>query len=132
VQGHSLAGTPVTLAGLEQSWDVVVDDAPLFHGTSVAAASAILSASVGMHSAARSHVHLAGSADAKVGKRADVDVVLVVDVIKLRALGFPIFRAPNGVLLARGVPRAAVSGVEAQTRAGEAALSSLLAILKGD
>ncbi|MDP2340507.1 MAG: RNA 2'-phosphotransferase [Deltaproteobacteria bacterium] len=129
VQGHSLEGTPVTLEGLEQSWDVVVDDAPLFHGTSVAAAHAILE-SEGLHSAARTHVHLAGSADAKVGKRAGVDVVLVVDVLRLRAAGLPIFRAPNGVLLARRVPRSAVIDVQAQSRAGETALAQLLARLQ--
>src|SRR5262245_21003778 len=42
VQGHSLEGTAVTLDGLERSWDEVSGDAPLYHGTSVVAARAIL------------------------------------------------------------------------------------------
>ena len=128
VQGHSLEGTPVTLEGLEQSWDVVVDDEPLFHGTSVAAATAILT-SEGLHSAARTHVHLAASADAKIGKRAGVDVVLVVDAPRLREAGAVVFRAQNGVLLARSVPRRAVIDVRAQNRPGTAALAGLLALL---
>src|SRR5690349_6470035 len=43
VQGHSLEGTPVTLDGLERSWDEVLGDELLYHGTSVVAARAILS-----------------------------------------------------------------------------------------
>ena len=137
VQGHSLDGTPVTLDGLEQSWEVVDDDAPVFHGTSVEAARSILvddgSDDGGIHSAARSHVHLAASADAVVGKRAGVDVLLVIDPAKLRAPpgheGQRIFRAPNGVLLTRAVPRACVVDVIGQNRAGRAAVDALRRLL---
>lgn len=128
VQGHSLDGTPVTLAGLEASWVVVDDERPLFHGTSVAAAKAIL-ASAGVHAAARSHVHLADAIDATVGKRAAVDVLLRIDPVRLRAEGQRVFRAPNGVLLTRVVPKAAVVDVVASSRAGNAALATLQALL---
>ena len=128
VQGHSLEGTPVTLDGLEGSWDVVDDEAPLFHGTSVAAARAIL-ASDGIHAAARSHVHLADAVDATVGKRAAVDVLLTIDPVRLRAAGQRVFRAPNGVLLTREVPRGAVVDVVGATRAGTAAVAQLTGLL---
>jgi putative RNA 2'-phosphotransferase len=128
VQGHSLDGTPVTLAGLEASWNIVVDDAPLFHGTSVDAARAILT-SEGVHAAARSHVHLAAAVDATVGKRAAVDVLLVVDPRRLRTAGLQVFRAPNGVLLARAVPRMAVVAVRACTRRGNEHLASLTTLV---
>lgn len=129
VQGHSLEGTPVTLDGLEQSWDVVVDDAPLFHGTAAQSARFILMDEQGIHSASRSHVHLAPASDAVVGKRAGVDVLLVIDPVKLRAAGYPIFRAPNGVLLARGVPRVAVVDVVVQNKPGRATEAELRALL---
>lgn len=128
VQGHSLDGTPVTLAGLEASWELVVDDAPLFHGTSVDAARAILT-SDGVHAAARSHVHLAAAVDATVGKRAAVDVLLEIDAHTLRTSGLAVFRAPNGVLLTRSVPRAAVVAITASTRRGTAALAGLTPLL---
>jgi putative RNA 2'-phosphotransferase len=124
VQGHSPEGTPVTLEGLERSWEVVLGDAPLYHGTSVSAARSILD-SEGVHAAARSHVHLAPAVDATVGKRAGVDVLLVVSPVRLRAAGLSVFRAPNGVLLARAVPRDAVTDLLAATAAGERALGEL-------
>lgn len=124
VQGHSLEGTPVTLEGLERSWDEVSGDALLYHGTSVAAARAILSGE-GVHSAARTHVHLAASVDAKVGKRAGVDVLLVISPARLRASGLRIFRAPNGVLLAREIPAAAIVDVLACNGPGSSALAEL-------
>ncbi|HYO72754.1 MAG TPA: tRNA 2'-phosphotransferase, partial [Archangium sp.] len=124
VQGHSPEGTPVTLEGLERSWEVVLADAPLYHGTSVVAARAILD-SAGVHAAARSHGHLAPAVDATVGKRAGVDVLLVVSPVRLRAAGLSVFRAPNGVLLARAVPRDAVTDLLAATAAGERALGEL-------
>lgn len=128
VQGHSTDGTPVTLDGLEASWELVDSDAPLFHGTSVEAARAILT-SAGVHAAARSHVHLAAAVDATVGKRAAVDVLLVVDPQRLRALRWSVFRAPNGVLLTRTVPREAVTSIRSSTRRGDAALAQLKALL---
>ncbi|HLM42606.1 MAG TPA: RNA 2'-phosphotransferase, partial [Myxococcaceae bacterium] len=65
VQGHSPEGTPVTLEGLERSWEEVLEDTPLYHGTSVGAARSILD-SAGVHAASRSHVHLAPAVDATV------------------------------------------------------------------
>jgi putative RNA 2'-phosphotransferase len=128
VQGHSLEGTPVTLDGLEASWTVVTSDELVFHGTSVAAAEAILR-SDGVHAAARSHVHLAPARKATVGKRASVDILLVIDPTRLRAAGMKLHRASNGVLLTRAVSKHAVIDVEASTRAGERALAGLRALL---
>src|SRR5690606_40348464 len=85
-QGHSTAGTPVTQAGLEATWSEVLADDPLFHGTDVVAARSILVE--GIRAVDRTHVHLAASPDAKVGKRAHVDVLLTVAPPLLRALGF--------------------------------------------
>ncbi|PTL80319.1 RNA 2'-phosphotransferase [Vitiosangium sp. GDMCC 1.1324] len=124
VQGHSLEGTPVTLDGLERSWDEVPGDAPLYHGTSVVAARAILSGE-GIHSAARTHVHLAAAVDSKVGKRAGVDVLLVISPARLRASGLRIFCSPNGVLLARAIPAATIVDVLACNGPGSSALAEL-------
>lgn len=124
VQGHSPEGTPVTLEGLERSWEEVLEDALLYHGTSVGAARAILD-SEGVHAASRSHVHLAPAVDATVGKRAGVDVLLVVCPVRLRGAGLRVFRASNGVLLARAVPRDAVTDLLAATAAGARALGEL-------
>jgi putative RNA 2'-phosphotransferase len=124
VQGHSLEGTPVTLDGLEGSWEEVLGDAPLYHGTSVAAARAILSGE-GIHSAARTHVHLAAAVDSTVGKRAGVDVLLVISPARLRALGLRVFRAPNGVLLARAIPATTIVDVLACNGPGRSALVEL-------
>jgi putative RNA 2'-phosphotransferase len=56
-QGHSLAGMPVTLEALEASWTLDLRDAPVWHGTSVAAAASI--AREGIVAGERTHVHLA-------------------------------------------------------------------------
>ncbi len=124
VQGHSLEGTPVTLDGLERSWDEVLTDAPLYHGTSVVAARDILSGE-GIHSAARTHVHLAAAVDSTVGKRAGVDVLLVISPARLRTSGLRIFRAPNGVLLARAIPATTIVDVLACNGPGSSALAEL-------
>jgi putative RNA 2'-phosphotransferase len=127
-QGHSLAGTPVTLAGLEASWQEVTDDAPVFHGTSVGAARAIL-ASGAINAGERTHVHLAPATDSVVGKRAAVDVLLEIEPARLRAAGQTLFRAPNGVLLTRAVPTSALVNVRGSTNAGRAAEAELRALL---
>jgi putative RNA 2'-phosphotransferase len=127
-QGHSLEGTPVTLDGLESSWEAVTDDAPIYHGTSVEAARAILR-SEGIHSAARTHVHLAPETDSAVGKRAGVGVLLTISPARLRAAGLGLFRAPNGVILCRFVPRTAIVDVTGATRGGRAAETELRALL---
>jgi putative RNA 2'-phosphotransferase len=121
-QGHS-SGTPVTLEGLEASWDVFHGDALVFHGTGVDAARSILAE--GIRSMERSHVHLAESTSSTVGKRAQVDVLLAVSPAALRARGLMVFRAQNGVLLVRAVPRDAIVDVIAVSSAGRRALPSL-------
>ena len=126
-QGHSTEGTPVTLEGLEATWVEVTDDDVIFHGTNVVAARLILAE--GIRPIARTHVHLAETATAKVGKRANVDVLLAVSPPVLRREGFRIHRAPNGVLLARQVPAVAIVDVTAQNRPGERALAELKSLL---
>lgn len=128
VQGHSGEGTPVTMEGLERSWEEVLTDTSLYHGTSVAAARSILEGE-GVHSAARTHVHLAPEVEAKVGKRAGVDVLLVISPRRLREQGERVFRAPNGVLLCRAIPKQAITGVVAGTPTGEQAMRELRAWL---
>ncbi len=111
VQGHS-GGAPVSPDALEASWRVVMADEPVFHGTSAAAARAILFGDGdGIVPGQRSHVHLAAAPDAKVGKRARVELLLVVSPARLRASGVTLFEAPNGVLLARTVPRECILDV---------------------
>lgn len=124
VQGHSLGGLPVTLEALERSWEEVLEDAPIYHGTSVAAARSIL-AGEGIHPAARTHVHLASAVEAKVGKRAGVDVLLVIAPPALRASGQRVYRAPNGVLLCRSVPVGAIVEVLASNDTGQRSLAEL-------
>lgn len=110
-QGHSLAGMPVTLEALEASWVEHRDDATIWHGTNVDAVPSI--AREGLLPGERTHVHLADATDSKVGKRANVAVLLGVDPVALRSAGYRVFRSPNGVLLARRVPAACVTAVEA-------------------
>jgi putative RNA 2'-phosphotransferase len=101
-QGHSLAGTPVPLDGLEASWFVDDSNGDLWHGTTAEAAASI--AKLGLLPGARTHVHLARARDARVGKRSNVDVVLQVSRRSLRALGITVWKAPTDVLLVRQVP----------------------------
>jgi putative RNA 2'-phosphotransferase len=101
-QGHSLANTPVTLEGLEASWLVDDESDDLWHGTTHEAAASIRNS--GIHSGERTHVHLARSYDAKVGKRSNVDVLLQVSRARLRHEGLTVWQAPNDVLLVRFVP----------------------------
>ncbi len=101
-QGHSLSGTPVTMEALEASWIVDVGDEDLGHGTTTSAATQIRSS--GIHAGARTHVHLARTSHAKVGKRSNVEVMLRVSRPLLVAAGVVVWRAPNDVLLARFVP----------------------------
>jgi putative RNA 2'-phosphotransferase len=125
-QGHSaLGGAGVALDALEASWQLHESDAPIFHGTDVDAALSI--AREGILSQKRSHVHLAPSADSKVGKRWNVDVLLVVEPSRVRAAGVRLFRSPNGVVLARSIPASAVTGVRPLTRRAQARLQDLRA-----
>ena len=64
----------------------------------------------------RTHVHLAGSGTARVGKRAGVALHLLIDPERLRASGHELFVSPNGVFLAREVPWHCVCDIEWQRR----------------
>jgi putative RNA 2'-phosphotransferase len=120
-QGHSSA--IVSLDGVEASWEELpLEIATAWHGTHVDAIEGIRRE--GILPRARTHVHLAESADAHVGKRAGVDLLLGVSVTALRAAGLQVFRSPNGVVLVRAVPTGAIIEVRAVTRAGAAAMDS--------
>lgn len=108
-QGHSTAGTPVTVAALEASWTRVARTQPLYHGTRAETVPTV-EASGALRPMARTHVHLADAPDAVVGKRANVDVLLVVDPTRLAAAGLAVFRSPNGVYLVREVPWGCITG----------------------
>jgi putative RNA 2'-phosphotransferase len=108
-QGHSLAGMPVTVEALEDSWALHEDDASVFHGTRIAALVGI--AREGILPGERTHVHLAEATDSAVGKRSAVDVMLEVSPAALRGVGASLYRSPNGVILARRVPVAAIVGL---------------------
>lgn len=126
VQGHSTAGTAVELDALEASWTVHTGDEPVWHGTHLEALPAI--AREGLRSQRRSHVHLAPSTVSRVGKRSAVHVMLEVSPAALRAAGHTLFRSPNGVLLAREVPRPAIVGLLPMTRAARAREAELRAL----
>ncbi len=116
-QGHSLEGMPVTLEGLETSWEVVTHAQALWHGTTVTAIEGISQS--GITPERRTHVHLAADVGSRLGKRSAVDLLLEVDPSKLDSLSLTVFRSPNGVLLVRRVPREAVVGVQAVSKLGD-------------
>lgn len=126
VQGHSAAS--VSPEALEASWRPFEGEGPVFHGTSVEAAFSI--AKEGITSQARSHVHLAPSRQSKVGKRWNVDLLLVVQPARVRAHGIGLFESPNGVVLARRVPADCVTGVDALTRRAQAQLAGVRAAFR--
>lgn len=108
-QGHSTENMPVTVEALEASWTEIKPAASLWHGTTMAALTGI--AARGIEPAARSHVHLAETPDSKVGKRSRVEVLLEVSTALLRQRGLTVFRAQNGVVLIREVPRGCITCV---------------------
>lgn len=112
-QGHSTSGTPVTAEALEASWEEWRGHQSVWHGTSRGALTGI--AQHGLLPVKRTHVHLAESLKSEVGKRAQVDVALEIDPAGVRERQ-RIFRAPNGVLLVRAVPRAAIVDLRPMTR----------------
>lgn len=122
-QGHSLSGTPVTREALEASWTRFSGDEIIWHGTSVDAAMSI--AKSGISSVERTHVHLADSLDATVGKRAGVALMLGISPAKLRSMGLEIYVSQNGVVLAREVPAACIVEIEGFTKAGKSALTKV-------
>lgn len=101
-QGHSLDGMPVTLDALEASWSLYTSDTSIWHGTRPDVVESI--ARSGILRGARTHVHLADSTKSRVGKRAQVGVLLEVCPGRLRRAGLTVFRSPNGVILTRHVP----------------------------
>lgn len=113
-QGHSLEGMPVTQEALEESWERYASESSIWHGTRTDAVHSI--AETGISRSKRTHVHLAASTGSRVGKRAQVSVLLEVSPSRLRAAGYDIFRSPNGVILTRHVPPACVIGVRTISR----------------
>jgi putative RNA 2'-phosphotransferase len=119
-QGHSMGDMPVTREALEASWVMLTPLRSLWHGTSVGSVAGI--AAGGLLPGRRSHVHLAADADARVGKRAHVDLLLEVAPRELADRGLRVFQAPNGVLLVRHVPAACIVAVRPASPAGQRAL----------
>jgi len=115
-QGHSLERMPVRRAALEGSWEVATGTGSLWHGTLLGAVEGI--AADGVRPIGRSHVHLAAAPDSRVGKRAHVDLLLEIAPARLTERGISVFRAPNGVLLARHVPAACITSVRPASRRG--------------
>jgi putative RNA 2'-phosphotransferase len=125
-QGHS-SGV-VSMESMESSWtELEAVDGLVWHGTSVDAIDGIVKS--GIVSVSRTHVHLAQSTDAKVGKRANVDVLLGVSIAAIRAAGERLWTSPNGVVLARHVPLGAIVTVQAATRRGRSELARVRAKL---
>lgn len=122
-QGHSTASMPVTHEALEASWTPHRGTGWIWHGTNLAAVHGI--DAHGLVAKRRTHVHLAAAVDSTVGKRAQVAVMLAICPDRQRAAGFPVFAAPNGVLLARRVPRPCIVGVRPMTRRAEAQADAL-------
>ncbi len=112
-QGHSLNGMPVTLEGLEASWEEHLGDEPLWHGTRIRNLEGI--ARYGLLAGGRTHVHLAEALDSVVGKRAAVDVMIEISPALLRKAGVRVYRSPNGVVLVREAPRESLVGLRAMT-----------------
>ncbi|KYF81283.1 RNA 2'-phosphotransferase [Sorangium cellulosum] len=128
-QGHSREGMPVTLAGLEASWEEVLGDAPIWHGTSVDAVRGI--AREGIRPAARTHVHCTDALDSAVGKRARVDVMLEISPARLRVKGIGVFRSQNGVILVREVPVGCIVGLVPIVARAKREAEALRALLFG-
>ncbi|WP_437691559.1 RNA 2'-phosphotransferase [Sorangium sp. So ce176] len=128
-QGHSREGMPVTLAGLEASWEEVLGDAPIWHGTSVGAVRGI--AREGIRPAARTHVHCTDALDSAVGKRAKVDVMLEISPTRLRVKGIGVFRSQNGVILVREVPVGCIVGLVPFVARAKGEAEALRALLLG-
>jgi putative RNA 2'-phosphotransferase len=121
-QGHT-PQSGVTPEGLEASWMAYTADAPVWHGTSVEAAERI--AREGILPIERTHVHAAPTADGIVGRRTSTHVLLQIDPRRMRQAGLGLFIAPNGVVLARRIPRQAITGLVPLTRRARKAATAL-------
>lgn len=126
-QGHSTDGVPVSLDALEASWERWTESTSLWHGTYAGALEGI--AADGIEPRGRTHVHLTASLESRVGKRANVDVALEIEPSAVRKRSTGIFRAPNGVILTRSVPRSAIVGVTPMTARARQDLRQLEAAL---
>lgn len=126
-QGHSRENMPVTLEALEASWAEYAGAGPIWHGTHAAAITGI--AREGILAGERTHVHLAAELDSRVGKRANVDVMLSISPQGLRESGFFVFESSNGVLLCRHVPVSCLIGLEAISAAAKRDKNRLCALL---
>lgn len=130
-QGHSTAGTPVTAEALEASWEAIEGRRdPVYHGTATDTVGDI-ARSGGLRPMARTHVHLAGAPQDRVGKRDNVGVLLVVDPAALAREGRGLFRSPNGVYLTRDVPWSCVVDLMAVSRRARQRHDALLDHLLG-
>ncbi len=113
-QGHSLEGMPVTQDALEASWSRWDGVGSIWHGTKAEVIESI--ARGGILRGGRTHVHLAETTESRVGKRANVAVLLEVSPSRLRDAGHEIFRSPNGVILTRHVPPSCIIDIITLTR----------------
>jgi putative RNA 2'-phosphotransferase len=114
VQGHSIDNAAVDLDALEESWVEWKGHGSIFHGTYRGALRGI--GEKGLLPFARTHVHLISDRESVAGKRANVDVLLVIDPSRVRSGGVRLYEAPNGVVLARNIPRAAIVDLEPITK----------------
>jgi putative RNA 2'-phosphotransferase len=128
-QGHSRERMPVTLEALEASWEAYTEPGPVWHGTRIAALVGI--AREGILAGERTHVHLAEAIDSTVGKRANVDLMLEVSPARLASHGIGLFVSPNGVILTRWVPPAAIVGLRPMTDRARRQSEALRAVLTG-
>ncbi len=126
-QGHSFEGTPVTREALEGSWERYESGDFVWHGTYPKAVEGI--AREGILPGTRTHVHLAESPDSRVGKRFNTPVLLKISVERLRAGGREVYVSPNGVVLAREVPRECIVGLETRSAKAEKQRERLLDVL---
>ncbi len=108
-QGHSTI--QVSDEGMEDSW-MPVDPQGLrfYHGTMRRNVPSILLN--GIRPMTRTHVHMAAEKNSSVGKRHNVDALIEVSGDKLADSGVSVFRAPNGVILAKTVPPSAITSVQ--------------------
>ena len=126
-QGHSTKNTPVTQDALELSWELFTGEDSIWHGTNLLALEGI--SEEGILPVDRTHVHLAEHKESRVGKRANVAVLLEVSLSKLRALGLKIYKSQNGVILARKIPPECLIGAIPLTKRAKKAHTTILTLL---
>ncbi|NVB39294.1 RNA 2'-phosphotransferase [Pseudenhygromyxa sp. WMMC2535] len=125
-QGHS-KDAGVRLDALEASWAEFTGEDRIWHGTRGEVIPIV--AREGLSPQQRTHVHLAAGLHSKVGKRAQVEIMLGVDPARVRDAGVRIYEAPNGVILARRIPAQAIVELRGMTRRGRAREAELRALL---